>query len=158
MDQNPTMTPDRYTEIFGPIHPLDRNPNWTDQANCKGMDPELFLPERGDNHTANQAKAICEGCPIKDDCLDYAVFHNCIGIWGGTSGRERRKMVSKHPRTINHYRLAPPRDDIKHGTYNGYAQHLRRRIEPCEACSKAATEYRRQKRQQRNAPDQPSTP
>lgn len=144
------MTYEQIAEIFGPMHPLDRTPGWTDQAACKGMDPELFLPQRGDNNTANTAKAVCKTCPIINDCLDYAVFHNAIGIWGGTSGRDRRHMVSKHPKPAARYKLGPTnKDEIQHGTYNGYAQHLRRRIKPCPECSAAATEYRRNKRNER---------
>lgn len=71
-------------------------------AACRGLDPNLFMPEIGDPGT--EAKLICNGrpntrkkpalpvCPVKDKCLEYALQlpSPVVGIWGGTSERERR--------------------------------------------------------------------
>jgi WhiB family redox-sensing transcriptional regulator len=35
---------------------------------------------------------VCAGCPVRERCLDYAIEHVEIGVWGGTSERERRGM------------------------------------------------------------------
>ncbi len=42
---------------------------WMEEAACRGVDPELFFPDR-DGSTARiaQAKAICAGCPVLSDC------------------------------------------------------------------------------------------
>jgi WhiB family transcriptional regulator, redox-sensing transcriptional regulator len=43
-----------------------------------------------------QAKAICDGCPVATDCLDYAISTNQeYGVWGGTSEDERRILRRK---------------------------------------------------------------
>ena len=36
------------------------------------------------------AKAICHACPVREECLDYAVRNLEIGIWGGMTTDERR--------------------------------------------------------------------
>lgn len=64
-----------------------RDPIWQDLANCFGVDPDLFFPARGES--AKEAKAVCSGCIVKDDCL-AAGLHERFGIWGGLSERERR--------------------------------------------------------------------
>ena len=68
---------------------LDRS--WQEYANCLGVDPDLFFPERG--ASTREAKEGCRGCVVRDDCLEYAL-HNSekFGIWGGMSERERRRI------------------------------------------------------------------
>ena len=64
---------------------------WRSQANCLGVDPNLFFPERG--ASTREAKAVCRGCVVKDDCLEYAMVNaERFGIWGGLSERERRSL------------------------------------------------------------------
>lgn len=69
---------------------LDSEP-WRDDAICSQTDPEAFFPEKGGS--TKEAKAICRGCPVRQECLDYAVLHEeRFGIWGGFSERERRRL------------------------------------------------------------------
>lgn len=64
---------------------------WQNKANCMGVDPELFFPERG--ASTREAKEVCRGCIVKSDCLEYALANGeKFGIWGGLSERERRKV------------------------------------------------------------------
>lgn len=66
---------------------------WMRKAACKGLDPAIFYPEIGGNEMADQAKAICAKCPVKTDCLEYALAnYEHDGIWGGTSEKERRSL------------------------------------------------------------------
>lgn len=63
--------------------------DWQSQANCLGVDPDLFFPERG--ASTAEAKAVCAGCVVREQCLEYALANGeKFGIWGGTSERERR--------------------------------------------------------------------
>jgi WhiB family redox-sensing transcriptional regulator len=67
------------------------NRNWQSRANCMGVDPELFFPERGSS--TREAKEVCRGCVVREDCLEYALAHGeKFGIWGGMSERERRRV------------------------------------------------------------------
>ncbi len=64
---------------------------WQDQANCLGVDPDLFFPERG--ASTREAKEVCRGCEVRQQCLDYALANGeKFGIWGGLSERERRRL------------------------------------------------------------------
>jgi WhiB family transcriptional regulator, redox-sensing transcriptional regulator len=70
--------------------------SWWDLAACQSADPELFFPvtERGPAMSQLlRAKAICAGCRVRQQCLDYAIStHQPHGVWGGTSERERRML------------------------------------------------------------------
>lgn len=63
---------------------------WMADAACLGLDPEMFHPVRGES--CESAFAVCRSCPVSEECLAYALEHNELGIWGGTSFRERRRM------------------------------------------------------------------
>lgn len=68
----------------------DRQPWWTAAA-CRNVDPDLFHPERGESTAA--AKAVCARCPVRLECLDWALTHHeKFGIWGGFSDQERRRI------------------------------------------------------------------
>lgn len=73
-----------------PIVPFNREP-WTAQAVCVQTDPEAFFPEKGQPSKA--AKAVCDGCPVRIECRDYAIANRMMyGIWGGHSVRELQGM------------------------------------------------------------------
>ena len=64
---------------------------WQHEANCLGVDPDLFFPERG--ASTKEAKGVCRGCTVREDCLEYALANGeKFGIWGGLSERERRRI------------------------------------------------------------------
>jgi WhiB family redox-sensing transcriptional regulator len=64
---------------------------WQEQANCLGVDPDLFFPERG--ASTREAKSVCGSCEVRVECLEYALSHaEKFGIWGGLSERERRRL------------------------------------------------------------------
>ncbi len=64
---------------------------WQARANCLGVDPDLFFPERG--ASTREAKGVCAGCEVRVECLEYALQNGeKFGIWGGMSERERRRI------------------------------------------------------------------
>lgn len=64
---------------------------WVRYGSCRGVDPDLFFPERG--ASTKEAKEICRGCSVREECLDYALRNNeKFGVWGGMSERERRSI------------------------------------------------------------------
>ena len=66
-------------------------PSWTEDANCKGSDADIFFPERG--ASTRKAKAICRACSVQSECLEFAIENSeKFGIWGGLSERERRRI------------------------------------------------------------------
>jgi WhiB family redox-sensing transcriptional regulator len=70
---------------------LDEEMAWQERALCAQTDPEAFFPEKGGS--TREAKRICVGCEVKEECLAYALAHDeRFGIWGGLSERERRRL------------------------------------------------------------------
>jgi len=64
--------------------------DWMLEARCLDADPEAFFPEKGGS--TREAKRICAACPVRDECLEYALENDeRFGIWGGLSERERRR-------------------------------------------------------------------
>lgn len=71
--------------------PVEPEADWHDRANCLGVDPDLFFPERG--ASTREAKEVCRGCEVRHDCLEFALQNGeKFGIWGGLSERERRRI------------------------------------------------------------------
>ena len=67
---------------------------------CSKM-PEVFFPEDEHNERAREksiqiAKTICAGCPIRRNCLEFAIaYDEPFGVWGGLTHRERARFTSK---------------------------------------------------------------
>lgn len=67
---------------------------WMHAGNCRGYPPETFFPSDGVG--VDIARAICEGCPVQQPCLDYALAnHIDHGVWGAASERERRRIMRR---------------------------------------------------------------
>lgn len=74
----------------------EETPAWMADAACAGADVELWFPPRGRN--ATEAKRICASCPVRLQCLDYALAHHeTVGIWGGMD-RKQRAAVARERR------------------------------------------------------------
>lgn len=85
----PPVLPDR--TAFRLVDLIGGAPKWQEEALCAQTDPEAFFPEKGGS--TRDAKRICTRCPVRADCLEYALYHDeRFGIWGGLSERERRKL------------------------------------------------------------------
>lgn len=144
------MTGESVTFNFIPVE------DWVSKARCRGMDPNIFMPEPGDS-TA-EIKEICNGkmykrfnrdkqryelvgeppCPVRGQCLQYAMElpGKVVGIFGGTSEKERRALRSE-------FRMDGAAKRIPHGTLNGYKAEWRFGLEHCEACLEANAEATR---------------
>jgi WhiB family redox-sensing transcriptional regulator len=74
---------------------------WQGRAACRGPNTAVFFPpshfERKDDRELREtrAKAICRSCPVRRDCLEYALrIHEQHGIWGGLNEAERRLLLT----------------------------------------------------------------
>lgn len=64
---------------------------WAADALCAGADPEMFFPP-GDK-PGMQARRICASCPVRENCLAYAIIvDEPFGIWGGLDHDERQTL------------------------------------------------------------------
>lgn len=80
-----------------PIPPQkDLDTSFMTLGNCRGMNPGDFYPTRGDTATERAARSVCNGCVVRDQCLEYALTPPLekFGIWGGLSEKERRRVRS----------------------------------------------------------------
>jgi WhiB family transcriptional regulator, redox-sensing transcriptional regulator len=70
--------------------------DWRDDASCRDTGPDLFFPVGTTGPAIEQiasAKAVCDTCASKADCIEFALATNQdSGVWGGTSEEERRKL------------------------------------------------------------------
>jgi Transcription factor WhiB len=58
-------------------------------------------PAGADQLNVTRAKAMCARCPIRQQCLDYAIdSHEAYGIWAGTSEEERRLIAARRLRDL----------------------------------------------------------
>ena len=65
-------------------------PEWMTQAKCKGQ-TDLFFNE-GNSIFVRAAKVICGTCPVRRECLAFAMKNDDQGIWAGTSTNERERI------------------------------------------------------------------
>jgi WhiB family transcriptional regulator, redox-sensing transcriptional regulator len=70
--------------------------DWRAEAACVGVDPDLFFPfEIGavSAKQANRARLVCARCPVRSQCLQFAMdIPEAHGIWGGTTPQERLRQ------------------------------------------------------------------
>lgn len=71
---------------------------WMARSACGPEHAELFYPSSDApnivRRAQKKARVVCEGCPVRSECLDYAIVHGMIGgVWGGLSERERRGLA-----------------------------------------------------------------
>lgn len=74
------------------------NSSWRQRGACRGLDPDIFYPPTDDE--ADAAKAVCAECPVREPCLEFALStREAEGIWGGTTARERRRILRQRRKT-----------------------------------------------------------
>lgn len=111
--------------------------DWHDEAACSGSNADLFFPERGADQ--RPAKAICARCPVRLDCLEWALANGeTSGIWGGLNERERRrghhdKRAHECPLTVT-------------GSTAGVQRHRKLGQNPCKACRKEYNTWKASRR------------
>jgi WhiB family redox-sensing transcriptional regulator len=67
---------------------------WMANGNCRVEPPSTFFPSDGTGVII--AQRICESCPVKAPCLEYALVNRIEhGVWGGASERQRRRLLKK---------------------------------------------------------------
>jgi WhiB family redox-sensing transcriptional regulator len=65
--------------------------SWMGRARCRSHPPSLFFPDNGGG--VEVARRVCSCCPVRDECLEYAIAERIEpGVWGGTSERTRRRI------------------------------------------------------------------
>jgi WhiB family redox-sensing transcriptional regulator len=72
---------------------------WMAKGNCRDYSPSVFFPSDGVG--VDRARKICATCSQIQPCLEYALENRIDhGVWGGTSERERRRILKRRRMSI----------------------------------------------------------
>lgn len=74
---------------------FEPSPWWYEHAECRGMPPDMFHPQRG--ASTRPGKEVCAHCPVRELCLEEHLDEP-IGIWGGTTAQDRRRLRAERRR------------------------------------------------------------
>ena len=73
---------------------------WQQHGLCRAGDSEVFFPPMHFEHKPEReareakAKSICSGCPVRIECLTWALeVREPHGVWGGASEGDRKQML-----------------------------------------------------------------
>jgi len=79
--------------------------DWFDDAACRDADTTVFFPTT--DALAAEAKAICELCPVREECLEYALeTRPSDGVWGGLTALERHRVIRRRQKAARKARTA----------------------------------------------------
>ncbi len=84
-------------------------PDWWDDAECRTFDPSVFFP--ADGVGVARAQRICERCDVRQVCLEGALARRePDGVWGGTSERQRRRLLKASGIRTNYHPSTDPEE------------------------------------------------
>jgi len=74
--------------------------SWKEEANCSNLGLDKWFSRRSSDD-GQEAIAICSSCPVKQECLDYALSFETsdglrIGIWGGLGPNDRATYAKEN--------------------------------------------------------------
>lgn len=80
---------------------------WQSRAQCQGVSSFDFIPFQETPAELIRARQWCDLCPVRSECLDYALLYRLEGFWGGTSTKQRcqiraMKIRIKCPNCTSH--------------------------------------------------------
>lgn len=70
-------------------------PRFDGEAACAEIDPDGWFPESGGEGliAAENARRVCKGCEVLDQCLTWAIDNSELhGIWGGLTRQQRKRL------------------------------------------------------------------
>ncbi|MFC8191733.1 WhiB family transcriptional regulator [Cellulomonas sp. NPDC057328] len=80
---------------------LEVDGHWTARAACGSgkLAPDALFVE---GSAQRDARAVCQGCPVRLDCLADALDSRAdFGVWGGMTERERRALLRRRPDVVS---------------------------------------------------------
>lgn len=92
--QNRTGRPNVLPDMTLDPTSLPSETSWMARGLCREIAPAVFFPSDGVG--VDRARKICVNCPVKAPCLEFALDQRIDhGVWGGTSERERRRILKR---------------------------------------------------------------
>lgn len=110
---------------------LWQQPRWIEEGRCRGVETSYWFADDEDvsDSTRRFAVEYCETCPVRLQCLSFAVLNNeKHGVWGGSTRRHRRRlreMTSEH---------RPELLEPQCGTPDGWLRHYLNGESACPSC------------------------
>lgn len=80
---------------------MTQSVEWMERAACKGHTALFFTEGSGFHATeaVEAARQVCARCPVKRECLDYAINDPSLsGTWAGTTTKQRYAIRSDRRR------------------------------------------------------------
>jgi len=121
---------------------------WRNSAACRGVNPSLFFPQRGDRITTAAARKVCEHCTVRQQCI-LDTLGEREGMYGGITPKRRQRLAAAlddRPGSDLVIRSMKGVYVIEHGTIEGYRDHLHMGTDPCDACKRAASDAQSRRR------------
>ncbi|AAN07983.1 WhiB transcription factor [Mycobacterium phage RitSun] len=66
--------------------------DWRRKALCTHEDGDIWFLNESGHYVNDAARKICWECPVQPQCLQWALKHNELGVWGGFSEKERQRI------------------------------------------------------------------
>jgi WhiB family redox-sensing transcriptional regulator len=130
---------------------LDPVYDWKRRAECRDANSNLMYPLPSDLDGIRDAKKVCGGCPVRKECLAWALNHpEPYGVWGGLDERERADLLGRRPKPDPDEQ--PVRDPAVCGTEAGHRRHIRAGERACRRCKDARNRARAARRRQGRPP------
>jgi WhiB family redox-sensing transcriptional regulator len=84
-----------YTPLPGALTaPIDEERPWVVFGACREADGDVFFPVTKED--VDKALAICATCPVRLECLEYALeARERYGVWGGMTEKQRRRLLRR---------------------------------------------------------------
>ena len=130
----------------GSVPDTPRAEHWSDTAACQLPENadhrDVFFASTRDHVSIAAAKTICGGCPVLQECGEYALMHRIQhGVWGGMTTAQRKCILRRLGKgTGQPKKQAAPakrRKVAECGTNTGYGKHIRDKTKICEPCRRA---------------------
>ncbi|MEV7154858.1 WhiB family transcriptional regulator [Streptomyces misionensis] len=128
-----------------------RKMNWRLQGACSTHpEPDIWhatgstAQSRSD---LDEALALCNGCPVREACLDWALTNReAYGLWGGLTEAERRRILRIRIAGGESERRRGGRPLAACGTPSAYDRHVKLGEPIDDACRAAHTRASAEKR------------
>ena len=102
--------------------------DWQSEAACRSFPIDYFFHDKCEQ-VSQFIRDLCGACPVRAECLAFAISTDSIGIWAATTTDERKRMRRHIPKVA------------AHGTNSGYARHRKLGENPCDPCRQARRDY-----------------
>lgn len=131
-------------------HLVERS--WRAYAICAEVDPELWFPEPGT--TSFSPRSICEGCPVRAECLvESVIWRMEYGVWGGIGATYRRDIGAAFRGIEDRAQMLDVAEKViaEHDSVNGADQVFESRREASQAARERRNARSRELRAARRA-------